>query len=103
MVEAQRGATAGVEAMLDGLDTHVRGDKPVALAINKIDRVRRDRLLALAAGLNEKRDFTETFMISAIAGNRGGSGVADLRRWLAGRLPAGPWHYPEDQIVMSSS
>ncbi len=99
MVEAQRGVTEGVEAILAGLDGHLRGGgpggKPVALAINKIDRVRRDRLLALAADLNQRRDFAGTFMISAEKGH----GVADLRRWLAESLPTGPWHYPEDQIA----
>ena len=28
-----------------------------------------------------------------------GYGVDDLRRWLAERVPAGPWLYPEDQIA----
>ena len=84
-----------VEAILDGLDAHAKGGKPVALAINKIDRVKRERLLALAADLNQRRTFVGTFMISAEKGH----GVADLRRWLAKSLPTGPWHYPEDQIA----
>ena len=95
MVEAQRGLTEGVAAILAGLDGHLRGGAPVALAINKIDRVKRERLLALAAEMNRERAFAGTFMISAEKGH----GVADLRRWLAGRLPEGPWHYPEDQIA----
>src|SRR3990170_1997647 len=33
-------------------------------------------------------------MISALTGD----GVADVRTWLAGEVPLGPWHYPEDQI-----
>ena len=95
MIEAHRGATDGVQVILDGLDAHVQAGKPVALAINKIDRVKRDRLLALAADLNQRRAFAETFMISAVKGY----GVTDLRRWLASILPEGPWHYPEDQIA----
>jgi len=95
MVEAHRGITDGVEAILAALDTHVRPGRTVALAINKIDRVKRDTLLALAAALNERRDFARTFLISA----EKGSGVADLKRWLAEMLPEGPWLYPEDQIA----
>jgi GTP-binding protein Era len=95
MVEAHRGVTEGVATILDGLDAHVSPGKTVALAINKIDRVKRDRLLTLAAELNARRPFAGTFMISA----EKGSGVADLRRWLAKALPEGPWHYPEDQIA----
>jgi GTP-binding protein Era len=95
LVEANRGVTAGVQAMIDGLGDHMPGTRQVVLVINKIDRVKRERLLALAADLNQRRDFTETFMISAEKGD----GVADLRRWLAANLPKGPWHYPEDQIA----
>jgi GTP-binding protein Era len=51
-------------------------------------------LLALAAKLNERGSFRETFMISATTGD----GVADLKAYLARALPAGPWLYPEDQI-----
>ncbi|MDH3667356.1 MAG: GTPase Era [Paracoccaceae bacterium] len=95
MVEAHRGLTPGVEAMLQGLADHLPEGKPVVLAINKIDRVRRDRLLSLAAELNERHAFQETFMISA----QKGDGIIDLRRWLADALPEGPWHYPEDQVA----
>ena len=93
MVEAHRGITEGVEAILSALDTHVR--RPVALAVNKIDRVRRPALLPLLKELGGRRDWAETFLISAETGD----GVADLKRWLARTLPEGPWHYPEDQIA----
>ena len=33
-------------------------------------------------------------MISATKGD----GVADVRQWLAAHVPAGPWHYPEDEV-----
>ena len=94
MVEAHRGVTEGVEAILETLDAHI-GQRPLALAINKIDRVKRDSLLALVADLNARRDFTETFLISAEKGD----GVEDLRRWLGQTLPEGPWLYPEDQVA----
>jgi GTP-binding protein Era len=64
------------------------------LAINKIDLVRRESLLALAAELNAEGVFTDTFMISAQTGD----GVEDLVGYLCARLPEGPWLYPEDQI-----
>jgi len=95
LIEAHRGITEGVEEILAALDEKLPAGRPVALAINKIDRVRRDGLLALAAGMAERRDFEATFIISAEKGD----GVADLRAWLAGRLPEGPWLYPEDQVA----
>ena len=94
MVEAHRGVTEGVEAILDSLNAHV-GERPLALAINKIDRVKREHLLKLVGELNQRRDFSETFLISA----ENGDGVDDLRRWLAATLPEGPWLYPEDQVA----
>ncbi len=94
LVEAHRGITEGVEKILEGL-ADIAGHRKVALAINKIDRVKSERLLGLARDLNEGFSFSETFMISAEKGH----GVDTLRAWLAGELPLGPWLYPEDQIA----
>ncbi len=94
LIEAHRGLTEGVQAILDGL-REKGGGRPVALAINKIDRVRSEVLLGLAEEMNAVFDFAETFMISAEKGH----GVDDLRGWLARTVPEGPWLYPEDQIA----
>lgn len=94
MVEAHRGVTPGVEAILDALKDKVAGRR-VALVINKIDRVEAPVLLGLAKELNERFPFVQTFMISA----EKGYGVDELRGWLARTLPEGPWLYPEDQIA----
>ncbi len=94
LVEAHRGVTAGVKVILEALNERA-GGRPVALAINKIDKVKADKLLVLTKELNDLYDFTETFMISAEKGH----GVDTLRKWLAAKLPEGPWLYPEDQIA----
>ncbi|HFQ14722.1 MAG TPA: GTPase Era, partial [Rhodobacteraceae bacterium] len=94
MIEAHRGVTRGVERILERLADIGRG-RAVALAINKIDRVKAEVLLALTRDMNQRFHFAETFLISAEKGH----GVEDLKRWLAGRLPEGPWLYPEDQIA----
>ena len=94
LVEAHRGVTPGVEAILEGLADRA-GGRTVALAINKIDRVEAPVLLALSKDLNDRFAFAKTFMISA----ERGYGVDDLRAWLAETLPEGPWRYPEDQIA----
>ncbi len=95
LIEAHRGMTAGVKAVLASLAERIGPDARVALAINKIDRVQAEVLLALAQGMNEAYPFVRTFMISA----ERGYGVADLKEWLAAELPEGPWFYPEDQIA----
>jgi GTP-binding protein Era len=94
LVEAHRGVTEGVEKILEGLAALGSGHR-VALAINKIDRIKSEALLALSADLNDRFPFEQTFMISAEKGH----GVGGLRKWLAAELPEGPWLYPEDQIA----
>ena len=95
LIEAHRGMTDGVARIIASLRDRFPVGHRVALAINKIDRVKAGVLLALAEQLNEAFPFVKTFMISA----EKGYGVADLKAWLAGQLPAGPWLYPEDQIA----
>lgn len=95
LIEAHRGPTEGVREILAQIGEQVPAGARLALAINKIDRVPAERLLALSAEMNALRDFAATFMISAERGH----GVADLRRWLAAEAPPGPWLYPEDQIA----
>lgn len=95
LIEAHRGLTEGAQAIIDRLRDEMPRGKPVALAINKIDRVKAEALLALTQKMNEAFPFAKTFMISA----ERGYGVDDLREWLAAEVPAGPWFYPEDQIA----
>ena len=95
LIEAHRGLTEGVQAILDRMKEEMAMGRPVALAINKIDRVKAETLLALAEKMNEAYPFAKTFMISA----ERGYGVDDLRDWLAGELPEGAWYYPEDQLA----
>ena len=72
--------------------------KKALLVLNKIDRLRSEELLVISAVLNEAFAFDETFLISAEKGR----GVKDLSVHLGAQVPAGPWHYPEDQIADAS-
>jgi len=94
LIEAHRGLTEGVERILERLGEIAKGHK-IALAINKIDRVEAPALLALTREMNDRFAFERTFLISAEKGH----GAGDLRDWLAGEVPEGPWLYPEDQIA----
>jgi GTP-binding protein Era len=91
LIDARRGIDDDAEAILGRLG-EVR--RPLVLVINKIDLVPRETLLALARDLNARAPFTATFMVSALTGD----GVEDLKAHLAGCVPEGPWHYPEDEI-----
>ncbi|WP_238719727.1 MULTISPECIES: GTPase Era [Nitratireductor] len=91
MIDAERGIRGDAEALLDRVGEI---SQPMVLVLNKVDRVKRETLLALAAAANEKAAFSRTFMISALTG----SGCDDLLDYLAETLPQGPWYYPQDQI-----
>ena len=92
-----------VDAARKSIDDETRGiiaglkqqKRQVILALNKIDIVKREKLLALTAELNAEGIFTDIFMISAETGD----GVDDLLQTLAQRMPEGPHHYPDDQVT----
>jgi len=98
LVDARRGIDADTNLILDRL---VKENRQAAVAINKIDLVKRESLLILTAQLDEKalgderKLFTNTFMISALNGD----GVDVMRDFLVARTPKGPWLYPEDQTA----
>jgi len=84
-----------LEPLLEGLK-----DRPERklLALNKVDASAKEPLLALAQDLTGKVDFAEVFFVSALTGD----GVPELKKHLAGLMPEGPWHYPEDQVSDAS-
>jgi GTP-binding protein Era len=91
LLDAKAGIDDEADAILTRLATVA---PPKILVLNKIDLIPREKLLALAKAANERMKFEETFMISALSGD----GVDDLRKTLAKMVPAGPFHYPEDQM-----
>ena len=91
LIDAKQGLDEEAAAILDQLG-QVR--QPKLLILNKVDLVEKASLLALAQAVNARASFEATFMISA----RSGDGVDDVRRWLADRVPEGPWHYPADEV-----
>jgi GTP-binding protein Era len=87
----RKGIDADSRLIIDGLKDLGRR---AVLLLNKVDAVKRPRLLELAATFEAEGLFDRTFMISALTGD----GVDDLRAFLAAAMPEGPWHYPEDQL-----
>jgi GTPase len=92
-----------VDAARKSVDDETRGiiaglkkqKRKVVLALNKIDLVKREKLLTLTAELNAEDVFTDIFMISAETGD----GVEDLLKFLSMRMPEGPHHFPDDQVT----
>jgi GTPase len=91
LVDAARGVDRDTRRILGRLAEHGRES---ILALNKIDLVRRGGLLGLVDMLSQEGRFDPVFMISGYTGD----GVGDLKRYLAGALPQGPWLFPENQL-----
>ncbi len=92
LVDAKVGLNDEARQIIEALNST---NCKAVLALNKIDLISREQLLQLADDCNRACGFAATFMISAVSG----SGVGDLKRFIADRLPVGPWLYPEDQIA----
>ena len=89
---AEKRAVQDVLTIVEGLKG---AGKQAILALNKIDGVKRERLLAVSKALFDTGVYSEVFMISAADG----SGVEDLMRRLGDLMPEGPFLYPEDQTA----
>lgn len=92
LVDAERGICPDTRRILEEISGY---DAEKILVLNKIDLVRKERLLALAQELFAAAAFGECFMISA----QNGDGTETLLPSLAERLPASPHLYPEDEIT----
>ncbi|MCA0910955.1 GTPase Era [Qipengyuania gaetbuli] len=68
------------------------------LVLNKVDRAKKEPLLALAQELSAKVEFADVFFVSALTGD----GVPEMKETLAALMPEGPWMYPEDQVSDAS-
>lgn len=65
------------------------------LALNKIDLVGRENLLAATKTLFDTGVYSDVLMISGLNGD----GVEQLAELLAQRMPEGPYLFPEDQAA----
>jgi GTPase len=92
LADASKGhVNADTRAIIDRLKQQGR---KVILALNKIDMVKKEKLLELAASLSAEGIFSDIYMISALTGD----GVQRMMNDIAVRMPEGPWMFGEDQI-----
>jgi len=91
LLDAKRGFDPDTRAIVEQFQKH---NTKAVLAINKVDLVKKEKLLELTTVLNETGVVSETFMISAL----NGSGVSDLMEAVTKAMPEGPWLFPEDQL-----
>ncbi len=92
VVDSVKGMSRPVRTIMDRLK-NVTGKKYI-LVLNKADDIARPKLLELATMMNQAMEFEATFMVSA----RDNDGVSDIVKYVAKRMPEGPYHYPPDQM-----
>lgn len=92
VLDATARTGGGDRFVLDLLD---RAATPVVLALNKIDRMAKPRLLPLIDWYRRQREFAAVVPISALTGD----GVADLEALLWDHLPEGEPLYAEDVVT----
>ena len=95
VVDGKGGLGPKVTEIVEALKSR---SEPIYLVLNKVDLADKGKLLIHAERLNAILPFAETFFISAQTGD----GLAELKNALAAMMPAGPWHYPEDQVSDAS-
>ena len=91
IVDSEKGIDKNTRSIIDNLK---KNKQKVILVLNKIDLVKKEKLLPLIAELNKYPIFTETFLISAKTGENTG----ELKKYLLSRAPKGLWMFPEDQL-----
>jgi GTP-binding protein Era len=92
VVDASEARGAGEEFILARI---AQAARPSVLALNKIDRLRKDRLLPLIADFSRRHAFDAVVPVSA----RTGENVERLFGVLADLLPEGEAAYPEDFLT----
>lgn len=90
--DAADGLGAGDRFVVDAL---AQAPAPVLLILNKIDLVRKPRLLPIIDWYRRRRDFAAVVPVSAVTGD----GVDILEREIVERLPAGEPLYPDDFLT----
>ncbi len=79
----------------DIIDRLKETKRTVIGVLNKVDMLKRERLLALAAEIHAEGCFSDIYMISALKGD----GTVKLLEDLAKKMPEGPWMFEGDQIT----
>ena len=95
LVDVSKKIGEATKLILERLNDENGPKKHCILALNKIDRIKREALLDISSRLNDAYLFEATFMISALKGK----GVSDILTYLENNLPVEPWHYPEDHLT----
>lgn len=83
VIDAKKGITDTVRNLV----AKIKGHKNLFVALNKVDSIKKQELLPIAAELTQMADFKEIFMISALKND----GIKQVLNSLAAVMPESPY------------
>jgi GTP-binding protein Era len=92
LVEPTEYIGAGEQHIIEMLK---KTETPVILVVNKIDTVKKEKLLTDIAVYSKEMDYAEVVPVSALTGEN----TAELMKVIGKYLPEGPMYYDEDTIT----
>ena len=72
-----------------------KAEKKITLIINKVDLVKKDKMLPLLEKINTLKQILQVFCVSA----QTGEGIKELKEYLIQLAPPAPWMFPEDELT----
>ncbi|MBN9543381.1 MAG: GTPase Era, partial [Alphaproteobacteria bacterium] len=92
IIDSTTGTTENDEMIIKSIS---KEEVPCYVALNKVDKIKKDKLFNMAEKLAEFNVFKEIFMISAQTGER----VDVLTDILFDSMPEGEWQFSEDEMT----
>jgi len=92
MMDATAPPGKGDQYILDNLP---KGEEKIFLLLNKVDLMKKDKILSRIIEYNEKYNFAEVFPISALTGDK----VRELEDTIIDYLPEGPKYFEDDRVT----
>lgn len=72
-----------------------KAEQKITLIINKVDLVKKDKMLPLLEKINTLKQILQVFCVSA----QTGEGIKELKEYLIQLAPPAPWMFPEDELT----
>ena len=94
VIDSSRPISNNIFQLFEQINFKNKLKKRLVLVLNKIDIVRKERLLIMVKEINQKFDFDQIFMISALKND----GIEDLLDWFSLNLSEKKWLYPSNII-----
>ena len=77
------------------LDIIKKAGQQMTLVVNKVDLVKKDKMLPLLEKINQLKEINQVFCVSA----QTGEGIKELKEFLLKSAPEADWMFPEDELT----